>query len=273
MKKSITALVLLTGFYACSSNQKTEQQIDSTVTTSAATATDTLTYHYDSVKVYSKSPVSANKNVTDTAKAVVKYPLFKDAAANKFIRDRVIGQTGQQDKYKTYKELAAGFIKEFDDYKAINAHTTETWFEILNIKVETNYPNYISLLHTYSEYKGGAHANTLFTYFNYNPKNLQTITLDSLITAEGMPKLCAVAENIFRKNEQLAPNASLSEGYFFTDGIFALAQTFTVTKEGLKFLYNPDEIKNHAAGTTELVVPFTKIKDIMKPSSILNNFN
>jgi hypothetical protein len=97
--------------------------------------------------------------------------------------------------------------------------------------------------------------------------------LDSLITAEGMPKLRAVAENIFRKNEQLAPNASLSEGYFFADGVFSLAETFTVTKDGIKFLYNPYEIKAYAAGTTELTVPFSKIKDIMKESSILINFN
>jgi hypothetical protein len=274
MKRSLAlAMLLVSGIYACNSDQKAGNDNQGTQDSTAVLNTDTLSYTYDSIKVYSKQPISANKNVTDTAKAVVKFPLFKNAAANKFVKDMVIGQTGQEENYRTYKELASGFIKEFDDYKAINVNSTETWFQLLNIRVISNYPNYISMLHTYSEYKGGAHANTLFTYFNYNPESLQTITLDSLITSDGMPKLRAVAENIFRKNEQLAPNASLSEGYFFTDGIFSLAQTFTVTRDGIKFLYNPDEIKNHAAGTTELIVPFTKIRDILKPSSILQNFN
>jgi len=274
MKKSLSALILLTGFYACTNEKKTEQVTDTTVRSAVSeTKADTLTYSYDSIKVYSKTKVSKNIQVTDTAKAVIVYPVFNDAATNQFIRERVIGQMGKQDSYKTYKEVAAGFIKEFDTYQASNPNSTESWFEQLKLKVVANYPNYLSVLHTYADYKGGAHPNVLLTYLNYNPKTYQTITLDSLITADGMPKLRAVAENIFRKNEQLAPNASLSEGYFFTDGVFALAETFTVTKEGIKFLYNPYEIKAYAAGTTELIVPFSKIKDIMKESSILKNFN
>jgi len=273
MKKSLAALLLVTGFYACNSDKKTDKNIDSATTTVTQNPSDTLTYTYDSVKVYSKSPVSKNKQVTDTAKAIVTYPIFTDAATNKFVQDRVIGLTGKQEVYKNYKQLTTGFIKEFDDFKSTNMGSEETWFEDLQVKVVANYPNYIAILHTYVDYKGGAHPNVLFTYFNYNPKTYQTITLDSLITTEGMPKLRSVAENIFRKNEQLPPNANLSDGYFFKDGIFSLAETFTLTKEGIKFLYNPYEIKSYAAGTTELIVPFSKIKDIMKQSSILSNFN
>lgn len=273
MKRTLAALVLVTGFYACNSDHKSEKAVDSATTAVAVIKADSLTYTYDSVKVYSKSIVSTNKQVTDTAKAVIVYPVFKDAAVNKFLQDRVIGLAGKQDVHKNYKQLATGFIKEFDAYQVNNANSTESWFELMDMKVVANYSNYLSVLHTYVDYKGGAHPNTLFTYFNYNPKTYQTITLDSLVTAEGMPKLRSVAENIFRKNEQLAPNASLSEGYFFNGGIFALAETFTVTKEGIKFLYNPYEIKAYAAGTTELVVPFSRIKDIMKESSILINFN
>lgn len=273
MRNILAALAVLTALTACSSDQKKQEHTEQTQSASIASGTDSLSYTYDSVKVYSKTPVSKDRNVTDTAKAVIVYPVFKDEATNKFIKDRVIGQTGKQDTYHTYKEAAHGFIKEYDAYRSLNQNTAESWFENLNVKVITNYPGYLSLLHTYTEYKGGAHANTLFTYFNYNPASLQTITLDSLITAEGMPKLRSVAEHIFRRNEQLAPNANLSDNYFFPEGIFSLPETFTVTKDGIKFLYNPDEIKPHAAGTTELTVPFSKIKDVMKESSILKNFN
>lgn len=271
MKKIFTVLIIATVFCACRFDKKPEKTMDPVSNVPAGNNTDTLSYTYDSVKVYSKNPLSKNKKVTDTAKAVVIFPVFKDEAANKFIKDRVIGLTGKQDTYKTYKALVRGFIKEYDDYQSLNVNSTETWFENLNIKVMASYPNYISALHTYTDYKGGAHANTLYTYFNYNPKTYQTITIDSLIKQEGMPKLRSVAENIFRKNEQLAPNASLSD-YFFIDEVFTLADTFTVTKDGIKFLYNPNEIKAYAAGTTELTVPFSKIKDIMKESSILTNF-
>lgn len=272
MRKVIAALVLVTGVYACRGNKQSDKVIDSATNAVTGASLDSLTYSYDSVKVYSKTPVSKDKQVTDTAKAVIVYPVFNDTIANKFIQDRVIALTGKQGTYKNYKELATGFIKEFDTYQAGNPASNQRWFELMKLKVAANYPNYLSVLHTYADYKGGAHANILFTYFNYNPKTYQTITLDSLITTDGMPKLRSVAENIFRKNEHLAPDANLSEGYFFADGVFSLAETFTVTREGIKFLYNPYEIKPYAAGTTELTVPFSKIKDIMKESSILTNF-
>lgn len=273
MKKILTVIVLFTGLYACNSNKKADKAIDSASAVLADSGTDSLKYSYDSVRIYSKTPVSKNKSVTDSAKAMVKYPVFADQQVNQFFEQRVIALAGKEGIYKNYKQLSAGFIKEFDDYKTKNPATDETWFENMNLTVVADYPNYLSVLYIYSDYKGGAHPNTLFTYFNFNPKTYQTITLDSLITADGMPKLRAISENIFRKNEQLAPNASLSEKYFFADGIFSLPETFTLTKDGIKFLYNPYEIKAYAEGTTELTIPFSKIKDIMKNSSILVNFS
>jgi len=272
MKKSLAALLLVTGFYACTNDKKSDETKDTTVNANVGAVADTLTYKYDSVKVYSKNRISKNTQVTDTAKAVIVYPVFNDEATNKFITGRVIGLTGNDGILKTYKEVATAFIKAFDTNQAANVNSTESWFENLNLNVVSNYPNYLSVLNTYEDYKGGAHANTLYTYLNYNPKSGQTITLDSLITSEGMPKLRAVAENIFRKNEQLAPNANLSDNYYFAEGVYSLAETFTVTKDGIKFLYNPGEIKSFAAGTTELTVPFSNIKDILKESSTLTNF-
>jgi hypothetical protein len=270
--RHLAALLLVTGFYACNNPKRTDKVIDSAISAVTETKADTLAFVFDSIKVYSKIQNSKIKQHADTAKAVLSYPVFKDQSVNKFLEDRVIGLAGKQDHYKTYKELTAGFIKEYDTFKSTASQSEAAWFLDMNLKVVANYPDYLSVLYRYVDYKGGAHPNTLFTYFNYDPKTYQTITLDSLIKADGMPKLRAVAEKIFRKNEKLSASASLSEGYFFENNVFALAETFTITKEGLKFLYNPYEIKAYAAGTTTLIVPFTEIKDILKPSSILNNF-
>jgi len=270
--KRLIILLFIPVLHACT-NQKTDKVIDSAAAVVTRTNTDSLSYTYDSVKVYSKNSVSTDKSITDTAKAVIVYPVFTDPVVNKFIEGRVTGMAGKQGAYKTYKDITSGFIKEYDEFQSKNTSRKQIWFEDLDLSVKANYPNYLSVLYTYIDYKGGAHPNTLYTYFNYNPKNYQTITLDSIITSEGMPKLRAVAEQIFRKNEKLAPEASLTEGYFFPEGIFALAETFTLSKEGILFLYNPYEIKPYVAGKTSLTVPYSSIKDILKPSPVLANFN
>jgi len=50
-----------------------------------------------------------------------------------------------------------------------------------------------------------------------------------------------------------------------------LTRNFTITEQGLKFLYIPYEIKPFPAGTTELLIPFSDLKDLYLPNSILGN--
>ncbi|WP_219226122.1 DUF3298 and DUF4163 domain-containing protein [Pedobacter antarcticus] len=270
--KSIAGLILLTGLYACTSNTPKEQNT-ADQSSETVSLTDTLKYKFDSVKVVSTSKLlgeGANQEAT-TAKVI--FPVFNKESVNQYVTDEVLSLSGKKSQFKTYKELTAGFIKEFDVFNTKdNNPNGNPWFEYIDLKVAANYPNYLSLKFTYSEYKGGAHPNTLFSYLNYNPQSGNVITLDSLVKTDSKTQLVAVAEKIFRKNEKLSANASLSDGYFFDGGKFALAQTFTLSPEGLMFLYNPYEIKPYAAGVTELIIPYSQIKEFLKPASVLNNF-
>ncbi|MNV58716.1 hypothetical protein D3C71_1511030 [compost metagenome] len=107
-------------------------------------------------------------------------------------------------------------------------------------------------------------------YWNLDPKTLNEISLESLIKEGSLPELTAIGERIFRKNEKLSPTASLKDNYFFEKDTFSLNSNFTITKEGLKFLYNPYEIKAYAYGSTELIIPFSELKAIAKPNTLLS---
>lgn len=272
MKKTLAGLLLLASIYSCSNNHKAGEADDSATPAVMLSAADTLHYHYDSVKVAGKTPVSANKQASGTVRAEIVFPVFSNKAAGKFIEAAVISLSGKQVLYASYRDMAAGFVREFELYKSEGPPSKESWHQRVQMKVAANYPTYLSVLLNDDEYRGGARPTTLLSYFNYNPQTSQTITLDSLITTEGMPKLTTVGEAIFRANENLAANTPLSGKYSFVEGKFSLPYTFTVTREGIKFLYNPAEIKPYAAGPTTLLIPFSKIKDIMKESSILTNF-
>lgn len=53
-------------------------------------------------------------------------------------------------------------------------------------------------------------------------------------------------------------------GYLFEKGRFVLNDNFTLTQTGIKFLYNVYEIKPYVAGITELEIPYSDLKDILK---------
>jgi hypothetical protein len=258
--------VLLISFMACQSEKKTTDTADTTLSGTA----DTLTYSYDSVKVYSKNPLSKDKNVTDTSKAVISYPVFANEDVNDFIMKKVLLTADSGKNYTTYQAYAADFIKGFDDFQKTDKDSPQTWFLEIRNDVAAQKPGYLSVKSRFVSYMGGAHPNTVFTYLNYNTADKQEILLDSLLLPGAMRKLTAIAEEIFRKNEKLSPTASLKDGYFFENNTFSLNRNFTITVEGLKFLYNPYEIKAYAFGTTELLIPFTALKGIAKPNSLLS---
>lgn len=267
-KSSLLGLViaLIACHMACQTEKKETRQAD----TIAPVATDTLSYTYDSVKVYAKQPLSRNPAVTDTAKALISYPVFKENSLSGFVLKKVLATADEGRSYSDYRAYANGFINEFEDFSAQQKDYQQTWFLDIRTKVLRQQKGYVALQTDFVSYMGGAHPNSVFSYLNYDPVNQQEILLDSLILPGSMDKLNSIAEVIFRKNEKLAPGSSLKEGYFFENDRFSLNRNFTITEKGLQFLYNPYEIKAYVYGTTTLVIPFSELKDIARPNSLIS---
>lgn len=267
MRKLLIGIICLC-IFACQSENKNKDTTDSTAST--AIKADTLSYTYDSLKVYSKKPVSRDERVTDTAKAVIVFPKFNDSTLNRFIEARVCNNTSTPDKtYKSYNDVAGSFMKSFDEYLSFNEDNIQTWFLDVDVNVEGQVKDLVVLKFTQFDYMGGAHPNSNYTYVNYDLNSDKAVVLDSLLKPNTFSKLQSVAEQIFRKNEGLTPDQSLANTYFFDKDTFHLNTNFKITKDGLEFLYNPYEIKPYAAGTTKLVVPYNAIKDLIKPNSII----
>jgi len=267
--RRLFALSLLSIFMAC------QQQPDKTAETATdndltkEVASDTLTYTYDSVKVYSKTPVSTNKQVTDTAKAVVLYPVFSNPAINNLVeQNAMVNDNPDQKKPGSYQELVSTFINGFDNFKKDNEDNIQTWFKDVAIRVLPQWENYLGLQYTFIDYAGGAHPNSGVIYKNYNAKTLQLQTLDSLLKPGAKTELTKIGEQVFRKNEKLTATQNY-DNYFFDKGIFVLPENFRLSQSGITFLYNAYEIKPYASGRTELYIPFEEIKHILQPNPIL----
>ncbi len=256
MKNLVVCFFLFLAISACQNGKDKAKQ---------ANKKDTLSYSYDSVRVNSKNI----PNSIDTAKASITFPVFKNDTLNQFIKRKVFDFFAEEEPATSYQDVANSFIKGYDSFVSENQGTQQSWFLIIKINVLKQTSNYLSLKYIHSDYAGGAHGNTNISFLNYNTKTNTMLTLDSLIEKGKMEALIQVAEGIFRKNEKLTPTETLTDNYFFDKGKFALAQNFHVTDAGLVFLYNPYEIKPYSEGYTELIVPFSALKKIAKPNTIL----
>ncbi len=267
MKKIILFFGIVLIFSACRNENANKNNVLSN------SISDTLSYKYDSVTVYSKNIIKSESKHTDTTKAIISYPVFNNDDLNKFIERQVTDYIAKDEQTASYAYLANSFVKGYDEFYAQNKDTFQNWFLMINITVLNQKKDYIALKYLHADYSGGAHPNTNFTFINYNPKNNQPITLDSLFDQNQKQALTKLGESIFRENEKISPTASLENEYFFENGKFNLPNNFYLSNKGLVFLYNPYEIKPYVAGTTELVIPFTNLKKIAKPNTILSSFN
>lgn len=259
MKKTAWYLLFLMAFTACNSEKKEAK-------TSKIATTDTLAFTYKSVQ----ASYTPKQKMADTTSATITYPEFSHKPLNEYIKRQVFDYFSPDEDATSYQDIANSFISGYKNFAKEYSDRAQTWYLNINIHVLRQTHNYIAIAYNHEDYAGGAHGNHYIAYLNYNLKNNKDITIDSLFDAAQKAKLIAVAEGIFRKNEGLSPDALLTDNYFFEDGKFNLAKNFYMSQKGLVFLYNNYEIMPYANGTTELVVPFTAIKNLIKPNSLLS---
>lgn len=247
-----------------------------------------LPYHYDSVKMLSPYPFDSAKSTSTQAFARIVYPVFGDQEINNIIRNAVLSPLTVEYPFKSkfaaahpalsdldavnkpasdYAELASKFLTSFE-VQAPGEDLKAYWYADINVTVLRNTPDYLACLCKKDYFTGGSHDLYDFKYLNYDVRNRRLITLQSQLKPAKLSELTGIAERIFRKNEGLTPDQKL-RGYFFDDDKFSLPERFTITEKGLMFFYTYYEIKPFAAGTTELVIPFSYLKGIALPGSIL----
>lgn len=122
-------------------------------------------------------------------------------------------------------------------------------------------------------FTGGAHGNYGTGFYNFAVKSGQPLGLGNLLIPDYKQPLKAIVEPIFRKTflEEGMKNYS-DAGFYFENDEFTMTDNFAITKEGLKFLYNPYEIAPYAMGQQEVIIPYIQLKDLVKKEGLLAKF-
>lgn len=222
---------------------------------------DTLDYNYQTYTLKSKHIVD-NEEKKDTTYFIATYPKFEDQQMQHLVSRHLTSNNNPDTTYNSLEEEGKAFISNFDEFIELDEYP-RAWFMDFQAKVIANTPNYLALCVDQSEYTGGAHGNYAILFFNYDLSKRDTLGLAEVIPTEHWPTLDSIAEVIFRKQENLSADQDLSDAYFFEDNTFHLNTNFTLNSEGLLFLYNVYEIKPYAAGTTELLIPYQAIAQLM----------
>jgi hypothetical protein len=121
----------------------------------------------------------------------------------------------------------------------------------------------------HSEYTGGAHPNSSAGHVTFDLKTGEELTLDDLLKPGWRDPLTDLAEAQLRSQYELKEGDALNDKGPLFDNVFELNDNWFLSPEGLGFSFDPYEIGPYAAGFIEPVIPYSKLKDWVKPGSAL----
>jgi len=232
---------------------------------------DTLSYSYKIIK--KRASDCGNKPDSECTVVKIKYPVFKEQQSlNDSIENQLLTlflQRGTTNK--SLQKLPLNFISSYENDKKQNANIEKYTLNIYAAVIRQD-----SCLTTLEiggyAYEGGAHGADLTYFINWSTKRGGKILLSDIFVKGYKEPLNKIAEKVFRKDEKLADTARLANDYFFEKNKFSLNNNFLITPLGLRFLYNEYEIKSYAAGQTDLQIPYTQIKSLLRPNTVVAQY-
>jgi hypothetical protein len=264
--KNIVLLLAAGSIASCNSGVQSNKQ---------STAKDTLAYIY---KTFKQRDADCGNN-PDSSCTVVKldYPDFhgqkalNDSVTKSFIKQFAVN-AGKTDT--SMGQLANNFIGVYKDFKKEQPKSTLFYLLDGHAKVLSQDSGILTVEVSGYTYHGGPHGMEYTSYVNWDTKANKSIGLGDMLIDDYHDKLNQIAEQIFRKNEQLKDTSSLNNQrtYFFKDNKFSLPADYLITPTGIQFLYNVYTIKPYAAGKTELLIPYTDIKSLLLPNSVVKQY-
>ncbi|MFD1256107.1 DUF3298 domain-containing protein [Mucilaginibacter terrae] len=234
--------------------------------------TDTLTYQFKAIN--SKADDCAGKPDSTCTTVKFKYPAFdKQPLLNDTVVTGLATLMDRQKGIAGLQRLTWQFLQDYKDFKKQDPRSVMFFTLDCKVNVVRQDSSLVNLEYKGYQYTGGAHGSSYIKYLNWDVSAGKKILLSDILKPGYGPELNRVAEKIFRKQENLTEIASLKDNYFFKGDKFSLNENYLLTPLGLKFIYNQYEIKPYAAGQTTLVVPYSEIKTLLQPGTVVARYN
>ena len=181
------------------------------------------------------------------------------------VQTEEVSQTAKQ----TIENTKKAFFKE---YLETNQGQDEeylyaaNWVNESNADIIFNDDYFATLAFSNYMYMGGAHGMFGETYLVIDTKNAKQLTLNDLFDKKS---LIVLEQKIIKKAYKytgVEDAVSLQDAGYLVDKINA-TDNFSLTAEGIKFVYQPYEIAPYAAGMPAFLFTWDELKDLIKADS------
>ena len=171
-----------------------------------------------------------------------------------------------KNEYKITNEPLLELLDSTAFYSFYNEHNLEG-FSLLN---DTHIYSYGINRYVYM---GGAHGLTTLNYYNFDLKTGKLITENELFEDNFNETLTNLLKTRIVEQSHEDPNIesinSLDDTDYWIDAIKP-NNNFYITDESIKYVFNSYEIAPYYMGITEVIIPFDRIKEMLKKPSVID---
>jgi hypothetical protein len=281
MKTGICILIfsLVTTSIQCNRTESDDIDEDIPAESPAVLAADSIIFYTTSL--YS-SVDSCQINDAYCTYIRMHYPVIEDGPvpAVDTIRKRVeellqVSNHKQIDPQAIADSFIAGYVQYRDKFSA-PGQQLPPWYMKKNINVTYSSKRFFCFSLDEESYTGGAHGMYFTTYHNIDLATGTKLTLSDIIKPDMMDALAKTGEQLFRYTKNIPEDKRLSSTGFFTFaqhdsliGKFYLNDNFSMGNNGLIFHYNVYEIAPYVNGSSKIVIPYSRLKEMALPGSLL----
>ncbi len=264
-KFSITTLVIIILLSSCElPKKKSDETVNEDVQEQSSSVGKDLNY---SLKTIKKSTGDCENS--GCAKVKVVYPKY-EGSQGKFVNGRIeqkvaevlldfVPKGGNAD---SPGGAVDAILKDFENVQKEFGDLSEQWEINVSIDVAYMKEDLITIVINTESYTGGAHGSNTTHYINYDWNKRKELKVSDVV--KDQEKLSAVAEQYFRKANNIKSNESLGDKGFYFDSGFELNDNIGYTSEGLNIYFNSYEIAPYAMGPTSIIIPYSEVKDLLK---------
>jgi len=199
----------------------------------------------------------------------VTYPEF--AQLDTTVRTIFYGQltgivtSGKEGGAQSIEAEGDNFVEDFAQMKSEMPELAVSWYfkSVSNVLIASD--TLISVQVDVDSFMGGAHGMFTTSFINIDSKNGAPYLIDSFLKPGYQAFLNELGEEEFRKEQELADTTSLEQaGISFPENRFQLNDNYGFRKEGIVFFYNSYEVGPYSMGSTEIIIPYEKLRGWFK---------
>lgn len=201
----------------------------------------------------------------------------KAEVINKYINDKLFGQQQEMAVENAAKLFADEYVEAYSKnllplYNQDRADSTKrAWYDyhyVITTNTQTGCKGTIVYLATVDFYEGGANSMDQLLTLNFEPKTGRMLNLSDIFVDGYEMELTRVLLQALKEKTGTRSMSQLREKGFLRSLDMYPSENFILDDETITFIYNPSEIAPYSEGSTELIIPYTNLKSIIK-----NSFN